>query len=145
MARSHCLCLELSAPLRTRLAAGGASHLCASLIGPIAKVAMWIIKRDCTSKIHQIEEQNPYFKIGFPSDLKKKEGRFHLMFPEIWKENCWNPTWWLQKLVSIKHLKIRVALIIIYHRWMTVVGYDKFWSVMRRSKTDMQESFGRLW
>ena len=32
-----------------------------------------------------------------------------------------------------KHSKIRVTLIIIYHRWMTVVGYDKFFS-----KTDMQ-------
>ena len=53
-------------------------------------------------------------------------GRFHLMFPEIWKENCWNPTWWLRNLLQFKHSKIRVALIIIYHRWMTVVGYDKF-------------------
>ena len=30
------------------------------------------------------------------------------------------------ELASIKHSKIRVALIIIYQRLMTVVGYDKF-------------------
>ena len=36
-------------------------------------------------------------------------GLFHLMFPEIWKENCWNPTWWLRNLLPFKHSKIRVA------------------------------------
>jgi len=48
------------------------------------------------------------------------------MFPDFWKENCWNPTWLAPELASIKHSKIRVALIIIYQRWMTVVGYDTF-------------------
>ena len=41
-------------------------------------------------------------------------------------------------MLPFKHSKIRVALIIIYHRWMTVVGYDKLQTCKARESKGMQ-------